>query len=132
MNSERERSRVRYKAASVHPEARILAARMTPLLKAEGLSYKRQREIYAEAGYDVSDRTLRHHRAAEHEGQPALSTDKRSGRPEALTDRQTLVFIGWVLHQNDEDEIAGIRECRSFIEDTFLASMSLKGRFTSI
>jgi transposase len=119
MKSEHEHSRVRYKAASVHPEARMLVARMAPLLKAEGLSYKRQREIYAEAGYDVSERTLRRHRAAEHEGQPALLTDKSSGRPEALTDRQTLVFIGWILHQTDEDEIAGIRECRSFIEDPF-------------
>jgi hypothetical protein len=26
---------------------------------------------------------------------------------------------GWVLHQNDEDEKAGIRECRRFIEDNF-------------
>jgi transposase len=119
MNSGRELSRGRYKAAEVHPETRMLVARMAPLLKTEGLSYKRQREIYSEAGYDVSERTLRRHRADEHEGHAALSTSKSSGRPKALTDRQILVFIGWVLHQNDEDEIAGIRECRSFIKDTF-------------
>jgi hypothetical protein len=54
-----------------------------------------------------------------HEGHDPLSNDKSSGRPKALTDRQIMVFVGWVLHQNDEDEKAGIRECRRFIEDNF-------------
>jgi hypothetical protein len=54
-----------------------------------------------------------------HEGAPVLSADKSSGRPRALTDRQILLFVGWVLHQNDDNEIVGIAECRSFIEDTY-------------
>ena len=94
-------------------------AKVADLFEAEGVSYKRQREIYSEAGYDISEPTFRRLRARVHEGLPPLSADKSSGRPKALMDRQILVFIGWVLHQNDEDEIAGIRECRSFIEDTF-------------
>jgi transposase len=106
-------------AAAVPPEVRTCVAKVADLFEAEGVSYKRQREIYSEAGYDISEPTFRRLRARVHEGLPPLSADKSSGRPKALTDRQILVFIGWVLHQNDEDEIVGIRECRSFIEDTF-------------
>jgi hypothetical protein len=48
-SSEEEPSLRRYKAASVHPEVRTYIARVVPALKAAGLSYKRQREIYAKA-----------------------------------------------------------------------------------
>ncbi len=71
---------------------------------AEGVSYKRQREIYAEAGYEVSERTFRRHRANEDEGQAVLSADKSSGRPKALTDLQIMIFVGWILNQNAKNE----------------------------
>jgi transposase len=81
----------------------MLIARVADAYAAEGVSYKRQREIYAEAGYEVSERTLRRHRACEDEGQPALSSDKGSGRPKALTDQQIMIFVGWVLNQNEKN-----------------------------
>jgi transposase len=77
------------------------------------------RNSVSEAGYEISEPTFRRHRGSEDEGQAALSTDKSSGRPKALTDRQIMIFVGWVLHQNDDDEKVGIRECKRFIEDTF-------------
>jgi transposase len=116
---EHSHSRRRYLAASVPQEVRTCIARAADAFLAEGVSLKRQREIWCEAGYEISEPTFRRQRARVHEGHDPLSNDKSSGRPKALTDRQIMVFVGWVLHQNDEDEKAGIRECRRFIEDNF-------------
>jgi hypothetical protein len=93
-SSEEELSLRRYKAASVPIEARILMARVAPALKAAGLSYKRQREIYAEAGYEVSERSFRRHRACIDEGHAPLSAEKSSGRSKALTTQQIMIFVG--------------------------------------
>jgi hypothetical protein len=84
-SSEEESSLRRYKAASVHPEVRTYIARVAPALKAAGLSYKRQREISCEAGYDISEASFRRHRACIDEGRAPLSTTKSTGRPKALT-----------------------------------------------
>jgi transposase len=119
MSSRPEHSRGRYLAAAVSPEVRVYMAKVADAYAAEGVSYKRQREISSEAGYEISEPTFRRLRARKHEGASPLSDAKSTGRPRALTDRQILVFVGWVLQQNYEDEIAGIRECRSFIKDTF-------------
>ncbi len=54
-SSEKELSLRRYNAASVPTEARILIARVADAYMAEGISYKRQREISCEAGYEVSE-----------------------------------------------------------------------------
>ena len=109
-SSEEESSLRRYKAASVHPEVRTYIARVAPALKAAGLSYKRQREISCEAGYDISEATFRRLRACIDEGWAPLSTTKSSGRPKALTAQQFMIFIGWVLDQNAKNEIVGLRE----------------------
>ena len=97
----------------------MLIARVADAYAAEGVSYKRQREIYAEAGYEVSERTLRRHRASEDEGQSALSSDKSSGRPKALTDQQVMIFVGWVLNQNEKNEKVDLHRSGRFIEQQF-------------
>jgi hypothetical protein len=104
-SSEEEPSLRRYKAASVHPEVRTYIARVVPALKAAGLSYKRQREILCEAGYDISEASFRRHRACIDEGWAPLSTTKSSGRPKALTAQQIMIFIGWVLDQNAKTKL---------------------------
>jgi transposase len=105
MSSRPEHSRGRYLAAAVSPEVRVYMAKVADTYAAEGVSYKRQREISSEAGYEISEPTFRRLRARKHEGASPLSDAKSTGRPRALTDRQILVFVGWVLQQNDEDEI---------------------------
>jgi transposase len=112
-------SRRRYLAAAVPPEVRTGIARVADAYLAEGVSFKRQREIWCEAGYEISEPTFRRLRARVHEGHDPLSSAKRSGRPEALTDRQIMIFVGWVLNRNDAKLKAGVQECRRFIEDTF-------------
>ena len=97
----------------------MLIARVADAYAPEGVSYKRQREIYAEAGYEVSERTFRRHRASEDEGQPALSADKSSGQPKALTDRQIKIFVGWVLNQNKKNEKVDLHRSGRFIEQQF-------------
>ena len=119
MNSGREHSRGRYKAASVHPEARMLIARVAPLLKAEGLSYKRQREIYAEAGHGVSERSFCRHRACEDEGHAALSSKKNSGRPKVLMDgRLWFSLVGFCIKMTKTKKLA-FETANAFIEDNF-------------
>jgi transposase len=118
-SSEEEPSLRRYKAASVPTEARILIARVADAYMAEGVSYKRQREIYAEAGYEVSERSFRRHRACVDEGHAPLSAEKSSGRPKALTEQQIMIFVGWVLHRNAENKRVSLRESLRFIKDQF-------------
>jgi len=94
MNSERKHSHGTYLAAAVPSEVRICMAKVADALLAEGVSYKRQREIYSEAGYEISEPTFRRLRACVHEGLDPLSGAKSSGRPKALTDQQVLIFVG--------------------------------------
>ena len=68
-----------YKATSVHPEARMLIARVADAYAAEGVSYKRQREIYSEAGYEISRPSFNRYLASMHDGETPLSTDKHAG-----------------------------------------------------
>jgi len=104
-------------AASVPAEVRIYMARVADAYYAEGVSYKRQREISAEAGYEISEPTFRRLRACVHEGVDPLSGDKSSGRPKALTDRQILIFLGWVLCCNNANEKVDLRKSVRFIRD---------------
>jgi transposase len=99
-------------------------ARVADGLLAEGVSYKRQREIYSEAGYEISERSFRRLRACVHEGVDPLSGAKSSGRPKALTDRQLLVFLGWVLHSNDENEKVDLQGSVRFVKDQFAIEAS--------
>ncbi len=106
-----------YRAALVPPEVRVFVAKVAPALKEEGVSYKRQREIYSEAGYEISRPSFSRYLAYMHDSEAPLSTDKHVGRPRALTEREIMIFVGWLLTQNDENEPVGIRECMSFIKD---------------
>jgi transposase len=106
-----------YRATLVPPEVRVFVAKVAPALKEQGVSYKRQREIYSEAGYEISRPSFSRYLASMHDSEAPLSTDKHVGRPRALTEREIMIFVGWLLTQNDENEPVGIRECVSFIED---------------
>ena len=124
MNSEHKHSHGTYLAAAVPAEVRICMAKVADALLAEGVSYKRQREIYSEAGYEISEPTFRRLRACVHEGLDPLSGAKSSGRPKALTDQQLLIFIGWVLNCNDENEKVDLEGSVRFVEEQFAVCVS--------
>jgi transposase len=124
MNSERKHSHGTYLAAAVPSEVRICMAKVADALLAEGVSYKRQREIYSEAGYEISEPTFRRLRACVHEGLDPLSGAKSSGRPKALTDQQVLIFVGWVLNCNKENEKVDLEGSVRFVEEQFAVCVS--------
>jgi transposase len=124
MSSARKHSRGTYMAAVVPPEVRVYMAKVADAYLAEGVSYKRQREISCEAGYEISEPTFRRLRALKHEGASPLSDSKSSGRPRALTDRQILVFVGWVLAQNDANKKVDLERSVSFVEEQLRAEVS--------
>ena len=64
-----------YRATLVPPEVRVFVAKVAPALKEEGVSYKRQREIYLEAGYKISRPSFNRYLASVHDGEAPLSTD---------------------------------------------------------
>ena len=124
MNSQRKHSRGPYLAAAVPPEVRVYMARVADALLEEGVSYKRQREISSEAGYEISERSFRRLRACMHEGVDPLSGDKSSGRPKALTDRHVLVFIGWALDCNERNEKVDLQGSVRFVKESFAVDVS--------
>ncbi len=85
--SEEQRPLRTYRAALVPQEVRVFVAKVAPALKEEGVSYKRQREIYSEAGYEISRPSFSCYLASMHDSEAPLSTDKQAGRPKALTER---------------------------------------------
>jgi transposase len=99
-------------------------AKVADGLLAEGVSYKRQREIYSEVGYEISERSFRRLRACVHDGVDPLSGDKSSGRPKVLTDQQILVFLGWVLHRNDKNKKVDLQGSVRFVKDQFAIEAS--------
>jgi hypothetical protein len=54
-----------------------------------------------------------------HERESPLSIAKSSGRPKALTDQQTMIFVGWVLDQNRKNERVDLHRSGRFIEHQF-------------
>ena len=124
MNSERKHSRGTYLAAAVPAEVRIYMAKVAEAYEAEGVSYKRQREISYQAGYEISERSFRRLRACVHEGLDPLSGAKSSGRPKALTDQQVLIFVGWVLNCNKENEKVDLEGSVRFVEEQFAVCVS--------
>jgi hypothetical protein len=54
MNSGRRHLPGQYVAASVPSQVRICMAKVADAFLAEGVSYKRQREIYLDPGYEIS------------------------------------------------------------------------------
>jgi hypothetical protein len=86
----------KYRATLVPPEVRVFVAKVAPALKEEEVSYKRQREIYSEAGYEISRPSFDRYLASMHGGEAPLSTDKHSGRSRALTEREIMIFVGWL------------------------------------
>jgi hypothetical protein len=95
MNSGRgKHSRGIYLAAVVPAEIQIYMPKVAEAYEAEGASYKRQRAISCEAGFEISERSFRRLRACVHEGLDPLSGAKSLGKPKALTDQQVLIFVG--------------------------------------
>jgi hypothetical protein len=121
-SSEDERPLRTYMATAVPAAVRTAVARVAPAFKAEGVSYKRQREIYSEAGYEISATTFRRHLASVHGGEAPLSTNKRAGRPRALTDREAMIFVGWVLMQNDENDLLASENVRALSQTIWAMS----------
>ncbi len=85
-----------YQATLVPQEVPVFVAKVAPALKEEGVSYKRQREIYSEAGYEISRPSFSRYLASVHDGEAPLSADKHAGRPRALTERDIMIFVGWL------------------------------------
>jgi transposase len=112
--SEEEGRQAVYAGTLVHPEVRTYMAAVAPALKEAGVSYKRQKNIARDAGYDVAESTFRRHRKRICAGEAPLSADKRSGRPRALSEQEVMVFVGWVLHQNDETKLSMLSLAWSF------------------
>ena len=117
--SEDEDDGPRYTTATVPPDVRVFFARVAPALKEAGVSYKRQLEIANNAGYPIKDRSFRRHRHKVELGEAPLSVDKKSGRHVSLLGRQERVFVGWVLHENDANNIVDLDSCQEFLRETF-------------
>lgn len=113
-----------YSGAQVPDDVKRFMALVAPGLKCHGVSFDVFRTLASEAGYEVSERTLREHRAAAATGRLPLSTDKHAGRPCALTERQVMVLIGWVLHQNDANETVDLRAAGRFVHHQFRVPMA--------
>jgi transposase len=110
---------VQYKATTMHVEVRNYIGRVAKSLKEEGVSYKQQREIADNAGYHMSDRIFKRYCRIGSGQRSPLSANKPTGRPPALDDRQKQVFLGWVLIQNDANEIVDLAGCVEFVQTHF-------------
>lgn len=119
-----KRSVVHYSGAQVPDDVKRFMALVAPGLKRHGVSFDEFRTLASEAGYEVSERTLREHRATAAAGRLPLSMDKHAGRPCALTDRQVMVLIGWALHQNDANETVDLRAASRFVQQQFQVAMA--------
>ena len=73
-----------YAGAQVSDDVKRFMALVAPGLKRHGVSFDMFRTLASEVGYEVSERTLREHRAAAAAGRLPLSTDKHAGRPRSL------------------------------------------------
>ena len=90
-----------YPAAKLPKDAKDTLARLAIQLEEEGHSPNYILIQFSEAGFVLSDRSYRRHKASMRETGHVESQAKQSGRHHTLTAKQVRILIGWVLTMNE-------------------------------
>lgn len=119
-DKEIDRKRLRDQDASV----RIFAGELYEAAKSHKGGRTFLTRLIKEAGYEVTDRTLRRYRFEIEAGGTPLSDSKRTGATRSLSDAQMDVVVGFVLHKNRMNEPVSGKVIRTFCATAFGISVS--------
>ena len=110
-----------YAAAMHSPDVKAALAAVGAQLRGRGWSVHDVAEIFAEAGFEAGDETLRRWTSAVDGGRPVTSNKKRSGAQAKLDREQREIATGWVL---SADKKVDRRRYMAFVHDSFNVDIS--------
>jgi transposase len=119
-----KRQKLIYKATTHSPDTRNTIGAIYAAMKRLGFERRERVAVLREAGLDLPIPTLdRYVRALEADGVPVAVAGGR-GRKPSLTAEQERFFVGWVLHENDRNEIVTLLGSVAFLERTLNLKLS--------
>lgn len=76
-------------------------------------------QILSSAGFDTPDRTLDRYAKRIKAGESPVPSPGTGGRKAALTQGEKEVLCGWVLAENEKNNMVSLKSSRAFLDDTF-------------
>ena len=110
-----------YAAAMHSPDVKAALGAVGAQLRGRGWSVHEVAEIFAEAGFEAGDETLRRWTSTVDGSRPVTSNKKRSGAQAKLDREQREIATGWVL---SADKKVDRRRYMGFVHDSFDVDIS--------
>lgn len=114
----------KYPSAELTTGQRELIARLVAPLESRGISRSTFRDILADANITVSKPSLDRWIYAHVSNVSIFAADKGSGAPPLLDDDQCEIAAGWVLSQNDSNQMVSIASFSNFCTTAFGVTMA--------
>ena len=114
----------KYPSAELSTGQRELIARLVGPLEARGISHAAFRDILADANITVPKSSLDRWIYAHVSNVSIFTAEKGSGAPPLLDDDQREIAAGWVLSQNDSNQMVSIASFSSFCATAFGVTLS--------
>lgn len=114
----------KYPSAELTTGQRELIARLVAPLESRGISRSAFRDILADANITVSKPSLDRWIYAHVSNASIFAADKGSGAPPLLDDDQCEIAAGWVLSQNDSNQMVSIASFSNFCATAFGVTMA--------
>lgn len=114
----------KYPSTELSTGQRELITRLVGPLEARGISRATFRDILAEANITVSKSSLDRWVSAHILNASIFTAEKGSGAPPLLDDDQREIAAGWVLFQNDSNQMVSVTSFSNFCTDAFYVTLS--------
>lgn len=114
----------KYPSTELSTSQRELITHLVGPLEARGISRAIFRDILAEANITISKSSLDRWVYAHNSDASIFTAEKSSGAPQLLDEEQQEIAAGWVLFQNDSNQIVSVTSFSNFCTDAFGVPLS--------
>lgn len=114
----------KYPSTELSTGQREVITRLVEPLEARGISRATFRDILAEVGITVSKPSLDRWIHAHISNASIFTAEKGSGAPPLLDEEQREIAAGWVLFQNDANQMVSVNSFSNFCADAFGVPLS--------
>ena len=115
----RQANRTKYQAAQLSRDTRNTIANIYVSAKANGVTPKKMRKILFDAGYELSESTIRTWEGRVQKGMIAVDVQHTGTRPPALATQQRDLLVGYVLDKNSNNQQVDGKAATKWIHSTF-------------
>lgn len=109
----------KYETHEDSPDVRNAVGAIYSAMKRRGVVRREAVQILSEAGFSYPTRTLDRYAQQVARGASPVPSPGTSGRKAALTQGEKEVFCGWILAENEKNNMVSLKSSRAFLDQTF-------------